>query len=205
MKFLTSILFHTVLLTSWATAELPQKAPLTRYSKLWSDSPFTAKPPPPDQAAASNPLDDYVLLGVSPIGQGGYRVTLMNKNNPTDRVRVDSGSTSTDFRILGVTRKQGSPLGTVVSMTSGSMKGTVTFDEKLLTLTAPPAAPQAQPPNPGLPHMPGQPNNGQPQPQNGQPPPTRQPRPRVVPPPLPAPATQAPPAAQPLRQERRPN
>lgn len=207
LKSSISILTGFALLTAWAAAELPQKPPLNRYTRLWSDSPFTSKPPPTEQGPQVNPLDDYALIGVSPIGTNSYRVTLINKKQPDDRITVDSNSIRSDFKILGVTRKQGDPLGTVVRMSSGSMIGTVTFDEKLLTLAPPaaPAAPQAngQPPMP-VQVQPGQPGQPQPQPQ-------RQPRPRVVPPPtLNTPQNQAqqgqPPAATNIRRaERRRN
>jgi hypothetical protein len=167
-------------LAGGAVADLPRKAPLTKYSGLWMNSPFTSKPPPPEQGPAANPLEDYALGGVSPIS-GGYRVTLLNRKKPEERIVVDSDKPREGFKILDVTRKAGDPLATVVRLSSGSVTGTVTFDESLLTLAPPPAA------NPQLP--PGvQPNQPaaqpQPQPQPGQPP-QRQPRPRVVPPPNP--------------------
>lgn len=172
----------------FATAELPKKVPLQSYSGLWNNSPFTSKPPVQGPVADKNPLEDYALIGVSPIGANKYRVTLINKKQPDDRIMVFSDAGNSDFKILGVTRKVGDPLGTVVSMQSGSLTGTVSYDEKLLTLTPPAAAavPQAQ----GQPPIPGQP----PQPDAGQ---VRQPRPRVVPPPTPA----VPPQGQPAQQQ----
>lgn len=180
MKLSISILTGLAVLTAWSAAELPQKPPLNRYTRLWSDSPFTSKPPPAEQGPQSNPLDDYSLIGVSPIGSNSYRVTLINKKQPDERITVESNSTRSDFKILGVTRKSGDPLGTVVRMSSGAMVGTVTFDEKLLTLAPPPAAAPAvqQPSQPPQPVPAAQPQGG-----NGQPQPQRQPRPRVVPPP----------------------
>jgi hypothetical protein len=175
MKPITRVLLTTLALTAWAAADLPKKAPITKYIGLWTNSPFTSKPPPPDPGPEVNPLEDYALSGVSPIN-GGYRVTMINKKKPEERITVDSGSDKTGFKILGVTRKPGNPLGTVVRMSSGTSTGTVAFDEKLLTLaTAAPkqANPQATPqqvPTPGQLPAPGQGI-------------TRQPRPRVVPPP----------------------
>jgi hypothetical protein len=162
-------------------ADLPKKAPLSRYSSLWSNSPFTSKPPPAEAGVAQNPLDDYALIGVSPIGGTGYRVTLLNKKKPDERITVDSDKHSTDgFKILEVVRKAGDPLGTTVRMNSGSMTGTVAFDSKLLALAAVPKA-AVQPQVPGQPAISGQPPP--PQPAN---PNVRQVRPRMVPPPTPA-------------------
>ena len=168
-------------LTGVAAADLPKKAPLSRYTSLWTNSPFTSKPPPPEAGPENNPLDDYALIGVSPINDNnGYRVTLINKKKPDERITVDSDETVSGFKILGVTRKPGDPLGTVVRMSSGSMTGTVSFEENLLTVAAAKAPPQAAPPQ-----VPGQPPQPVPPVPPGQAQPLRQPRPRVIPPPAP--------------------
>jgi hypothetical protein len=210
-KFLITLFLA---LSGLAVADLPKKIPLTRYTTLWSNSPFTAKPPPPDAVEAVNPLDDYSLLGVSPISATGYRVTLINKKQPDERITVDSDKSDTSFKILEVIRKSGDPLGTEVRMSSGSMTGKVSFDSKLLVLT--PAAPPKPVMNPNGQPVPvmanGQPApvgqtivNGQPVP-NGQTPVIRQPRPRVIPPPtVQAPAPSAPAAIQNTRPTRHGN
>lgn len=192
MQSTPSILLIALALTGWAVADLPKKAPISKYTRLWTDSPFTSKPPPPEPAGpAADPLADYALLGVSPV-TGGYRVTMINKKDPAKRVIVESDRPTGGFKILGVTRKPGDPRGTVVRMSSGSVTGDVAFDESLLALAAPAAPKVAQKPvlpggAPGInqgaaPVQPGQP--GQPN-QPGQTP-VRQPRPRVVPPATPA-------------------
>ena len=179
-------------LSGWALADLPKKPPISRYTGLWTNSPFTSKPPPVEAGPAVNPLEDYTLAGVSPIG-GGYRVTLLNKKKPEERVTVDTDNPKSNFKILEVIRKAGEPLGTVVRLSSGSVTGTVGFDEKLLVLAAAPAAKPAPRAGLGAPPMPG----GQPL-QPGQQP-QRQPRPRVVPPPQ-AGQPQAQPRTQPQAQ-----
>jgi len=162
-----------LVLTGWAAADLPRKAPLSKYTTLWTNSPFTSKPPPPEPGQVANPLEDYSLTGVSPIGSG-YRVTLLNKKKPEEIIVVDSDKPAGGFKIIAVTRKSGDPLGTVVRLSSGTVTGTVAFDSSMLALAAPPAAnPQPNQP-PGVQPLPA--------PQNGQPG-VRQPRPRVVPPP----------------------
>ena len=157
--------------------------PISRYTGLWMNSPFTSKPPPSTGAPDVDPFADYALAGVSPI-DGGYRVTLMNKKTPDERITVDSDNPNAKFKILGVSRKDGDPLGTTVRLTSGSLTGTVSYDQKLLALAVAvpkvPKTPPGQPPVPGLPQ--GQPASGE------QP---RQPRPRVVPPPVPQPGQAA--------------
>jgi hypothetical protein len=159
-------------------AGVPQKQPLGNYNRLWSNSPFTSKPPIVGAGPIANPLEDYALLGVSPIANG-HRVTLINKKQADQRITVETGKTSADgFSIIKVNREAGQPLNTTVLMASGSMQGTVSFDEKLLTIAAPPpTAPAAQAPGQAPPQIQGQPAT----PQTIQ----RQPRPRVVPPPAP--------------------
>ncbi len=192
MKSTPRILLVALALTGWAVADLPKKAPISKYTRLWTESPFTSKPVVAPAGPVADPLEDYSLAGVSPV-TGGYRVTLLNKKNPTERLIVESDRPTGGFKILAVTRKPGDPLGTVVRMSSGSVTGNVAFDPQLLTL-APPPAPTGGP-KPGQPNLPGvvpgtapgvnhgaapvgQPGQaGQP----GQVPP-RQPRPRVVPP-----------------------
>ena len=161
-------------LTAVLHAGVPQKLPLSNYSRLWTNSPFTSKPPTFGSGPIANPLDDYALLGVSPIGKG-HRVTLINKKQPDQRITVETGKTSADgFSIIKVYRKAGQPLETTVEMASGSMQGTVSFDEKLLTIAAPPpVAPAAQAPGQAPPQIQGQAT-------------PVQPRPRVVPPPAPS-------------------
>ncbi len=188
---ISSLAFPLLALTGLVAADVPKKVPYTKYSSLYTNSPFTSKPVVTEDPE-NNPLDDYSLLGVSPIGGTGYRVTLIHKKKPDERITVDSDSTKSNFKILGVIRKPGDPQGTVVRMSSGSMTGTVSFDQKLLAL----AAPKVTPPQSGQPPRPGQP----PQLQGG--PSQRQPRPRVVPPPTPATGTQPQPVQ---RQSRRGN
>lgn len=180
------ILLLAPALAGWAAADLPRKAPISKYTGLWLNSPFTSKPPPPEAGPAVNPLEDYVLAGVSPISSG-YRVTLLNKKKPEERIVVDSDKPAAGFKILAVTRKAGDPLGTVVRLSSGSVTGSVSFDTALLTLTPPPAAvpqpnlpPGVQPPQPAAPQA-AQPVLRQPRPRVVMPPPTATPQSRQQP------------------------
>lgn len=193
MSAASRILLVALALTGWVAADLPRKAPITKYTRLWTDSPFTSKPPPPPPGEVANPLEDYTLVGVSPV-PGGYRVTLLNKKKPDERIMVEGNQETEGFKILEVIRKSGDPLATVVKLKSGAVTGTVAFEDKFLTLAPPPAA-KPTPPQPGVrpgqqPLQPGQP--GQPG--------VRQPRPRVVPPPA-----QSPQQAQPANNNQRPS
>ncbi len=177
----THLVALSLALVGVAAADLPKKMPVVHYNGLWNNSPFTSKPPPAEAGPEVNPLDDYALIGVSPIGSGGHRVTLINKKTPEERIFVDSNNDKSKFKILSIARKAGDPMATTVKMSAGGKVGTVSYDDKLMTLAA--AKPVA--PQPGQPPQPvpaGQPQPGQPQPQAQPGQPQRQPRPRVVPP-----------------------
>jgi len=160
--------------------ELPRKAPLTKYRELWVNSPFTSRPPPPtppEAPPAVNPLEDYALVGVSSVADG-HRVTLINRNDPTERIIVDSTrpNPGQNIKILSVDHQRGRPLGTTVRLSMGRSTGTVGFEQALLTLKPPPTQKQPQQPN-----MPPGANSGDAQQNKGEAA-RRQPRPRVVPP-----------------------
>ncbi|MFD2256039.1 hypothetical protein ACFSSA_05065 [Luteolibacter algae] len=157
-------------------AGLPQKAPLTRYTGLWTNSPFTSKPPPTAAAATINPFEDFTLTGIAPV-PGGYRITIISKKNPELKKVLEPGKTD-EFTVVSVNRNPEKALGTTVVLSNGNVQGSVTFEPELITLkTAPAAAPPQEPQNlpPGVnPAQPQTDPNAAAQ---------RQPRPRIVPPP----------------------
>ena len=180
MPFKAPLLLILPALTAVLHASVPQKQPLGNYANLWTNSPFTAKPPVVGAGPVANPLENYALLGVSPIGNNSYRVTLINKKQADQRITVETDKPSAEgLSIIKVNREAGQPLKTTVEMSSGAMQGIVSFDEKLLTIAAPaPTAPPGQAPGQMPPHLQGQ--LGAPG-QVIQ----KQPRPRIIPPPAP--------------------
>ncbi len=180
MKKILSLLLFTSLALP-ALADLPKKRPITGYTQLWTNSPFTVKPLVRPDEPEANPLEDYALGGVSPI-PGGYRVTLLNRKKPDERIILPD---NTDFKIISVQKAPGKPMDTTVRIATGSKQGNVAFDPTLLALKRPAAAPANA--NPGNPN----PNPNQPPPGSGIPgapaangtpgnaPPA--PRPRVLP------------------------
>ncbi|MCF7731885.1 MAG: hypothetical protein K9N23_09360, partial [Akkermansiaceae bacterium] len=161
-------------------AEVPKQVPVTRYSSLWTQSPFTTPPPPPLEEEKDNPFDELALRGIAPLSNGGYLITLVNIKTPTETITIDT-ERSTDYKVEKVERHPEKLLGTIVHLKKGSMTGTVTYDEKLSKPKAPP--PSRKPPVPGQPQtIPGQPPTAQPTLPGG----IRPPRQRVVvPPPAP--------------------
>lgn len=166
------ILIWLALLSPLA-AQVPTKPPLSRYSSLWQNSPFTSKPEPEKLAERPNPLEDFTLTGIAPV-PGGYRITIVSKKNREIKKVIEPGRDS-EFKVVSVDRNPDISLGTTVTLTDGRVRGTVQFEPDLVTLNTPPVAPQ--PPNPQLPPGVNPPTPG------AQPNTTRQPRPRIVPPP----------------------
>ena len=66
MIFTRCLLLALIALSSVAHGEVPTKRNINYYQRLWTDSPFTIKPVATNENV-HNPLEDYVLLGVSPI------------------------------------------------------------------------------------------------------------------------------------------
>lgn len=173
----------TLLLTAGLVcAEVPNRPTLTRYSQLWRDSPFTSKPVRETAVRdVDNPLDDYVLGGISKL-QDGYYAVLINKKKPDEPKVIKPGGT-TDYEVLSVDWDAKNWKNTIATVRSGRYQAQIGFDEEVLAKTnTPPPAP-LKPPNLQLPNVPGlrQPaNNANNQ---GR---ARRPRPRVVRPPKPA-------------------
>lgn len=127
------------------SAAPPTAKPASAYSQLWTDSPFTDKPPPPE-VVESGALDDYALSSVSGVG-GEWVVRLIEKKDRTNRLRISSNDTTGDFRIVDV--KMGrSYRDTVVTLSYRGRTGKLQFSEdKLLAVSgsAPARQPQPQP------------------------------------------------------------
>lgn len=172
MKTLPKLACLLPLLAGMLHAEVPRKPLPSKYRNLWQNSPFTTKPQGPT-VVDYNVLQDYVLLGVSPIEEG-YRVTMLNRKRPNDgRVVVESNRHSDGFKIVEVMHSQGEPLKTKVKLAKGGKSGTVGFEDKFLALKAPPATAKPQQPNNRV--LPGTTNRNQPSD-------VRVPRRRIIPP-----------------------
>jgi hypothetical protein len=194
-----------VLSGSLAFAAAPEKAPLTKYTTLWSNSPFTTKPPPPTAKEEDSALADWTLGGVSAV-EGGYMITLHHKKNAgesqiirprgvqkifPDKIEWLAPGAPGTFKLERVERGKGGWKGTEVHLLAGAKSGVVRFDEKNLVPKASAPAQGRQGQQPGQPgQQPGQPGAqpapGQ-QPNQAAPGGGRQPRQRVLPP-TPAPA-----------------
>lgn len=141
-----------------ASADVPRKKPVGSYSKLWSQSPFTVPPPPPDPGEEGpGALDDYVLTGVSKLPEG-YFVSLMNKKKREDRITIIPGQPNAGgYKVMSVVQDPIDYKATKVKISIGGMSGetgTVTYDEKYLALKRAPVAAKKPTGKPGTPQVP---------------------------------------------------
>lgn len=127
-----------------AVAETPRPPTLTRYSRLWTDSPFTSKPAGPASISPDNPLNDYVLGGASRLNDG-YYVILLNKKKPEEKKVIRPGSSS-EFEILAVNWSSTAWKDTTVTVRHGANTATLGFDEQALKVQTPPAGASTTPP-----------------------------------------------------------
>lgn len=112
------------------SADAPRPPRLTDYSRLWTDSPFTAKPPPPDTAPIENPLEDYALGGISKLNEGYYAI-LINREKPNEKIVLSPDSES-EFEIVEVQWSDGSWKDTTATVRHGNHTGMVSFEAELL-------------------------------------------------------------------------
>lgn len=142
--------FSALLLLAFSgavSADLPRKAALGWASNLVEHSPFTS-PPVISGPVEDKSLDAYALLGVSPLGHENYRVTLVQKSAPGERIIVDSNQPRNGFVILEINRTAGNPLATTVRLQLGNHAGSVGFDSQMITVAniAKPAVGKSAPP-----------------------------------------------------------
>lgn len=138
-------LITALLVSALSAVEPPKIQPATRYYPLWQNSAITDKPLPPEPDDVPNDLEDWVLVGLEEYVTGKV-VTIVNKKNPKERLRVPGPEeASKQFSILQVNKGQGSYLDTTVLLQKGEHRGEVSFDSKYLVLRkAPPLKPTSK-------------------------------------------------------------
>ena len=100
---------------------------------LWTQSPFTVKPPPPEgeEVVEENPFEDWALGGVSSVGERRL-ITLFHRKEAGQQLIVDSGDPTSEFKVLEVTQDPDDYKKTIVKISKGGQTGSVTYDDKLL-------------------------------------------------------------------------
>ena len=135
-----ALLISLTLILQVCAVEPPQTYIVSRYNHLWQNSPISDPPPPPDEEGVKNDLDDWVLVGLEEY-VGGHIVTLVNKKDTKERVRIPgTDEVSIDFAVLEVRMaepeegKMSSYLDKEVHIQKGPHRGWVKFDSKYLVL-----------------------------------------------------------------------
>ena len=143
-KPLALLLF--IALAGMVTAKPPQKPNIRQFADLIARSPFTIKPAP-DRPDPVTPLErDWMLGSIRPSGNG-WSVTLINKKNRKDRIRIIPGFSSGEFQLLEVKQDPRSYKNSKVKVRKGSLTAWIGYDEKLVKVKPPVAAksPQRKP------------------------------------------------------------
>jgi hypothetical protein len=122
-------------------AKVPPVPSLTRYQRLWNDSPLTTKPEVVRPAVGPGPLDEWALGGVSET-ERGFLLVLFNRTKPQEKLIIAPGD-SKGFEILEVRRDPANYLQTQVQLRYKNATGWVGYEESLLAIKAP--APQRGP------------------------------------------------------------
>ncbi|MEJ6646628.1 MAG: hypothetical protein QNL24_04815 [Akkermansiaceae bacterium] len=129
-----AILISLTLILQVCAVEPPQTHIVSRYNHLGQTTPISDPPPPPEEGGVKNDIDDWVLVGLEEY-VGGKVVTLVNKKNTKERVRVPSNEElAKDFAVLEVKKSDGSYLESEVHIQKGPHRGWVKFDSKYLVL-----------------------------------------------------------------------
>lgn len=125
-------LVGSICLASVVCAKPPQKPTVAQYNKLIQYSPFTIKPKPENNTVQITPLErDWMLGSIRPSGNG-WSVTLINKKDRKDRIRLIPGFSAGDFQLLEVKQDVRSQENSKVRIRKGSQTAWISYDEKLI-------------------------------------------------------------------------
>lgn len=122
-------------------AQGPQKAPYTKYRKLWEQSLITEKPIiEPEEEELPSVLDDYVLAGWTQTTQG-YIVSLINTKDPKGRLTIAPGMPNAGrFQVVEVKTNPLQYKESQVLVKVGDDEKWIGYEDKYLTLQQPPSA-----------------------------------------------------------------
>ena len=154
-------LFLSFGITAVVSADPPKKPRLTKYTRLWTNSPFTIKPEVKPKAAESPLERDWMLGSISPSGEG-YTVTLINKKDRKNRIRFIPGVPSDGYELLDVKQDMQNPENSRVEISKGSQKAWITYVPDLVKIRTATTAkkPTASNKKSARPPVPGSRNTG---------------------------------------------
>ena len=125
------VLCVSVWIAGSASAAPPKKPMAAQFSKLITSSPFTIQPASAG-SFVSSPLErDWMLGSIRPSGDG-WSVTLINKKNRKQRIRLLPGFSADGFEILDVSQDINDPENSRVHIGKGSQKAWIGYDAKLI-------------------------------------------------------------------------
>jgi len=135
-------------LSSIVIADTPRKHNINKFNRLWTDSPFTTKPPEPQKQVKKNL--DWSLAGLSRHSNGSYTVTLINKKDRNDRLYINTDGRNMkkrelEFEVLEVEQAKGFNFkdSKVQIQNSDGVTGWVEYDQN--TLDVKPVRAQVRP------------------------------------------------------------
>ena len=100
---------------------------VSQFSKLVKSSPFTIQPSS-SGSFVSSPLErDWMLGSIRPSGDG-WSVTLINKKNRKQRIRLLPGFDADGFELLDVRQDLKNPENSQVQIGKGSQKAWIKYD-----------------------------------------------------------------------------
>lgn len=131
MRIISAFLAHLTIAVS-AHAVIPKEPVLKRYESLWTDSPFTSRPPavvPPDRR---NALKDYTLASLCRV-KHGWHVVLLHKKDRNKRIRLEPrGSSESGFKVISVENPTTRQARVEIEARGG--KGWVRFESEFLEI-----------------------------------------------------------------------
>lgn len=126
-----SALLAVVFLSEVSSAVPPKKPSLAQFNKLISFSPFTIKPTAPEIKRESPLERDWMIGSIRPHGDK-WAVTLINKKDRKDRIRLLPGFSSGDFQLKEVKQDPKTQENSKVLISKGTQTAWITYDEKLI-------------------------------------------------------------------------
>ena len=129
------VLCVSVWVAGSASAAPPRKPMASQFSKLITSSPFTIQPSS-NGSVVSSPLErDWMLGSIRPSGDG-WSVTLINKKNRKQRIRLLPGFDADGFKLLDVSQDLKNSKNSRVQVSKGGTEAWITYDEKLIKVRA---------------------------------------------------------------------
>lgn len=114
-----------------SSAEPPRKPDFSQFRTLVQRSPFTIRPASRAFAPTSSLEQEWMLGSIRPDGDS-WRVTLINKKDREQRIRLIPGFPTEGFELLNVKQDLTEPMESEVEIRKGGQTGRIRYDQKLI-------------------------------------------------------------------------